>query len=1338
MIRMSLWKRSVAALFFVLIPRILRAESPTFEKNIFPIFENRCAACHFPDAEELKGDLCLATVASALKGGKKGPAIVPGKADESLLVKLIEGKEEPRMPPKKFKPLQPEEIAQIKQWINEGAKTSSGAIATPAKVADATPEKSQSQPGPLRKLLGSSKKSQPAAPAPVAAPAKPEPSKPAGPLAQTLEPNSKPKPSASSPAASAKNSAHAEAPPIGSLAYSPKGDLLARGGLHKVELLSADPQTGLGQCVAALEGHADLVRGLAFSPDGAFLAAVGGKPSRGGEIKIWKVADHSLVRTITGHADNIFGVAYNPDGKLLATCSYDKMIKLWDAATGNEVHNLKDHVDAVYAVAFSPDGKTLASASGDRTVKIWEVESGKRILTLSDSLGPVYAVAFDPSGKRVAAGGMDKMIRVWDVEKSLKNFSEASLTGATLLKSSFAHDAAVLHLIYSPDGKTIYTASEDKRIKAWNAETLLESATYEPQSDWVMALALSPDGQRLAAGRYDASSAIYEAASGRLLSATNPRPAPGPLKGFLKSKLESKEQKSASGERKKIKNLDVDNVIINAKIPASLQSISPNRSTRGTTHTLEVRGISLDDPEPLFSNPNLTVKLVKNEKLKIAELKRPPGDTGAFIVDNAQPHKLKMDLTVGKDTPVGTHYLMFRTPTGITNAMEFTVVPWADTGEKEPNDATAEAQVIPIPATIGGSIGRSGDVDKFKFQAKEGEELVFVVTDTALQPLLKIMDEGGKVLASSDDKGGDATRLGHKFAAAGDFIVELSDKNLGSAGYRLHVGDFSYVTEFFPLGVKVGAPQKIQVKGFNLGGASEIEVKPPDDAKPGQTMALPIPGVEGNPIPAPQVALLRSDEIQEAEPNDDAKQAQVVPFPVTINGKIKSSAAGVVDQDHYRFSAKKGQKILIEVSAARQGSELDSVIDILEPDGKPLELATVRCTAQSVMSLSDRDSKSAGIRIADWTDMKIGDYIMIGSEIIRVRSLPGYADEDVVFQATATGQRIGYFGTTPEHHAVNTPVYKVEIHPPGTTFAPNGMPVYTLYWRNDDVDFEGAPPGDSFLEFVPPRDGDFILRIKDADERGGDNFAYRLMFRSPQPDYDIVADPYWPNVPAGDSVALNVRARRRDGFSEPIEVKIEGLPEGYSAENGVILSGEDSINLALKAAPDAKSSAYGSNFKAVARSVVDGKEAKREAGFGAVTIRQNPDIHVKSDVQKVALEPGQTGNMMVTLDRFNGVTSRVPLSVLNLPFGVRVLDTGLNGILVREDENDRPIRIFVEPWVQPLTRTIHVQARIETRSTSPVFLGPPIELKIGNGGSKPGSSIAAGNDKSDKFLDAVR
>jgi WD40 repeat protein len=283
--------------------------------------------------------------------------------------------------------------------------------------------------------------------------------------------------------------------PVASLRFSPDGKVLAAGGYGEVRLLDASS----GKMIAALPGETHYVRSIAFSPDGKMLAAAGGAAQIEGEIKIWDVGTHQQVRTIRGHADCIYSVAWSPDGKLIASGSYDRMVKLWDAATGKEVRNLQDHIDAVFAVAFSPDGKRLASASQDRSVKIWDVASGKRLYTLSDASDGLTSVAYSPSGDQVAAAGYDKTIYVWKL-------SDAD---GHLAQSLIADQDTLLALVWSPDGKTIVTASSDGSIRLRDTKLDL-TGMIDRQPDWVEALDISPDGKRLAAGRYNGSLSLYD------------------------------------------------------------------------------------------------------------------------------------------------------------------------------------------------------------------------------------------------------------------------------------------------------------------------------------------------------------------------------------------------------------------------------------------------------------------------------------------------------------------------------------------------------------------------------------------------------------------------------------------------------------------------------------------------------------------------------------------------------------------------------------------------------------------------------------------------------------
>ena len=89
-------------------------------------------------------------------------------------------------------------------------------------------------------------------------------------------------------------------------------------------------------------------------------------------MRLWDVATGESLATWRGHTDIVRALAFSPDGTRLATGCADNTIRLWDIATGTEVAELRGHRAYVPAVAFSPDGARLASCSGDFTVRIWD------------------------------------------------------------------------------------------------------------------------------------------------------------------------------------------------------------------------------------------------------------------------------------------------------------------------------------------------------------------------------------------------------------------------------------------------------------------------------------------------------------------------------------------------------------------------------------------------------------------------------------------------------------------------------------------------------------------------------------------------------------------------------------------------------------------------------------------------------------------------------------------------------------------------------------------------------------------------------------------------------
>ena len=117
---------SVGILALTSLSSLVAQKAPATEKDVLQIVE-RCYQCH---ADAQSGGLDLRTRAGMLNGGNSGPAIMPGHADQSLLIKRVSGEVAPRMPLAPGKPLTADEVAVLKDWIDHGAVGFSGA-ATP-------------------------------------------------------------------------------------------------------------------------------------------------------------------------------------------------------------------------------------------------------------------------------------------------------------------------------------------------------------------------------------------------------------------------------------------------------------------------------------------------------------------------------------------------------------------------------------------------------------------------------------------------------------------------------------------------------------------------------------------------------------------------------------------------------------------------------------------------------------------------------------------------------------------------------------------------------------------------------------------------------------------------------------------------------------------------------------------------------------------------------------------------------------------------------------------------------------------------------------------------------
>ena len=170
--------------------------------------------------------------------------------------------------------------------------------------------------------------------------------------------------------------------------------------------------TASWQELAGLDGHADFVRSVAFSPDGGILAA--GSQTQNEEVRVWDTASWQEIAVLDRHTSFVTSVTFSPDGGMLATGSLDGTARLWDVASWQEIAVLRGWGKRRYGtLSFSPDGRILASGSKPGYAELWDVLS-EEIVAEYPTTGPQESVAFSPDGAVLATASYRPVIEMWD------------------------------------------------------------------------------------------------------------------------------------------------------------------------------------------------------------------------------------------------------------------------------------------------------------------------------------------------------------------------------------------------------------------------------------------------------------------------------------------------------------------------------------------------------------------------------------------------------------------------------------------------------------------------------------------------------------------------------------------------------------------------------------------------------------------------------------------------------------------------------------------------------------------------------------------------------------
>ncbi|MCA9137432.1 MAG: hypothetical protein KDB00_11755 [Planctomycetales bacterium] len=432
----------------------------TFDDDVRPIFQAKCASCHNPDKKS--AGLDLTNYSGLMQGGASGEVIEPGDASASYLYNLVTHDEEPSMPPESPK-IADEMIETLRKWIDGGVLENAGSSSKASK----------------KKKFDLA----------LSAPSTERPAEIPMPARLSLQPE------VSTAASTA----------VDALATSPWAPLAAVSGQKQVLLYN----TQTLELVGVLPFPEGTPRVLKFSRNGGLLLCGGGVAGASGRVVVWDIRSGDRIIEIGDELDEVLAADISSDQTLIALAGPQRVVRIYATDTGQLMHEIRKHTDWVTALEFSPDSVLLATGDRNGGLHVWEGWTGREYLTLKGHTAGITSVSWRSDSNILASSSEDTTIRLWEMDNGGQ------------IKSWGAHGGGAMCVEFTRDGR-LFSCGRDRTPKTWDQNGAQQIA-FEAFPDLALQASYCDETNRAISGDWTGAIRVHNATDGARLGelATN-------------------------------------------------------------------------------------------------------------------------------------------------------------------------------------------------------------------------------------------------------------------------------------------------------------------------------------------------------------------------------------------------------------------------------------------------------------------------------------------------------------------------------------------------------------------------------------------------------------------------------------------------------------------------------------------------------------------------------------------------------------------------------------------------------------------------------------------------